>query len=141
MDTVVRAFYIVVGMLHPTRGIGAQLTAHGRRPTLAAVRPLRNFHPNQPTKTFLANISPNPSMTPFMNGSSKLIAREDSMRDSRVRRLIVPSKMEGRVDGGGLAALASVVLRGGEGGYSTGKESRRCDEDCEPDGPESERDG
>jgi hypothetical protein len=34
---------------------------------------------------FLANISPNPSITPLTNGKSKLIARDESSAVTRVR--------------------------------------------------------
>ena len=36
-------------------------------------------------RTFFAKISPNPSITPFMKGSSKLTAREEKKAVNRVR--------------------------------------------------------
>ena len=40
---------------------------------------------SQSIRTFLAKISPNPSMTPFTKGSSKFTAREEKKAVSRVR--------------------------------------------------------
>jgi hypothetical protein len=45
-------------------------------PTFATPLP-GNFHPNQPTTTFFANISPNPSITPLTKGNKKFIPRLD----------------------------------------------------------------
>ena len=42
-------------------------------------------YPSQPKRTFLAKISPNPSITPFTKGSSKLTAREEKKAFNRVR--------------------------------------------------------
>jgi hypothetical protein len=52
-------------------------------PTAATVPPV--FQPNQPRTTFLANISPNPSITPLTNGNSIFIAREEKKADTRAR--------------------------------------------------------
>ena len=43
------------------------------------------FHPNQPIMTFLAKISPKPSMTPLTNGMSILIASDENSAFTRVR--------------------------------------------------------
>lgn len=36
-----------------------------------------DLQPNQPRTTFFANISPKPSITPFINGSSRLMASDE----------------------------------------------------------------
>ena len=59
-------------------------------PTLAAAAP-GTRHPSHPT-TFLAKISPKPSMTPFTNGRNMLIVSEDTRAHARVRTERVPSK-------------------------------------------------
>jgi len=46
----------------------------GLIPTFATPLP-GNFHPNQPTTIFFANISPKPSMTPFTNGKKRFIPK------------------------------------------------------------------
>nr|VWO99742.1 RRM domain-containing protein [Ganoderma boninense] len=52
------------------------------------------FQPSHVTMTFLAKISPNPSMTPFTNGSSTLIATLESSASARVFGLSVGSNIE-----------------------------------------------
>lgn len=62
-----------------------------RIPVVAAVEPGRDgFQPSHPMTTSFANISPNPSMTPFTNGRSMLIAREEKRA---VRRVLVDSEL------------------------------------------------
>jgi len=58
-----------------------------------------DFHPIQLT-TFLAKISPNPSMTPFTKGRRKLIARALVRARRRVRVESVESKIVRVADGG-----------------------------------------
>lgn len=50
--------------------------------------------PSQSIRTFLAKISPNPSITPFTKGSSKLTAREEKKAVNRVRLESDVSKIE-----------------------------------------------
>ena len=52
---------------------------------VAATDPGLRCHPNQSIRTFLAKISPNPSITPFTKGSSKLTARDEKKAVERVR--------------------------------------------------------
>ncbi|KAM5538521.1 hypothetical protein V8D89_007854 [Ganoderma adspersum] len=52
------------------------------------------FQPSHVTMTFFAKISPNPSMTPFTNGSSTLIATLESSASARVFGLSVASNTE-----------------------------------------------
>jgi len=56
-----------------------------RIPTVATTDPGLRCHPSQSIRTFLAKISPNPSITPFTKGSSKLTAREEKKAVNRVR--------------------------------------------------------
>jgi hypothetical protein len=42
-------------------------------------------HPSQAITTFLAKISPNPSITPFTKGNSRFTAREEKKAVNRVR--------------------------------------------------------
>ena len=59
------------------------------------------FHPSQSITTFLAKISPNPSMTPFMKGNSRLTARDEKKAVNRVRFESDESKMAEVSDIGG----------------------------------------
>lgn len=54
------------------------------RPSLVSVDP-GTFQPNHTITTFLAKISPNPSITPLINGRNKFIATEDAIAIRRVR--------------------------------------------------------
>lgn len=66
-----------------------------RRPRDAAVDPGTLVpQPNHLRTTFLAKISPNPNMTPFTNGKSKLIARAEANDLTRVEVERVLSKTE-----------------------------------------------
>lgn len=47
-----------------------------------------------------ANISPNPSITPLMNGRSRLIPREETNARIRARRERDESNIESVTDGG-----------------------------------------
>jgi len=57
------------------------------RPVVAAVAPGRGngLQPKYSNTIFLANISPNPSMTPLTKGKSKLIAKDENNAVTRVR--------------------------------------------------------
>ena len=68
------------------------------------------FQPNQPKTTFLAKISPNPSMTPFTKGSARLIARAESKATTRVFVDREGSKMA-RVEDGGAGLDSEVTGR------------------------------
>ena len=61
---------------------------------LAALAVPGTFQPNHCTTTFFAKISPKPSITPFTNGSSTLIATLDSSASARVFGLSVESNTE-----------------------------------------------
>ena len=55
-------------------------------PVVAATYPgLGAVHPSQYITTFLANISPKPSMTPLTKGKSKLMASDEKRAFTRVR--------------------------------------------------------
>jgi len=74
---------------------GAALT-----PTFATPDP-GNFHPSHPTTTFLAKISPKPSMTPLTNGMRQLMAKADSSAPTLVRVGMLESNIAIVADGGG----------------------------------------
>ena len=59
------------------------------------------FHPSHPNITFLAKISPKPSITPLINGSNILIATEDKRALMRVRVDRVESNIASVAVGGG----------------------------------------
>jgi len=61
-------------------------------------------HPNQGPITFLANISPKPSITPFTNGKNILIARDENSAITRVRVESEESNTESVSEGGGAGA-------------------------------------
>ena len=60
-----------------------------------------NFHPNQPTTTFFANISPKPNITPLMKGRRQLMARLDASAPNRVCNGKLASKIAIVAEGGG----------------------------------------
>lgn len=72
------------------------------------------FHPNHPITTFLAKISPKPSMTPFTNGRSILMASEEKNAVTRVRVDSVGSKIA-RVAESGAGGGGAGCCREGEG--------------------------
>jgi hypothetical protein len=79
--------------------------SEGRRtpmPTFVATVP-PTLQPNQPRITFLANISPNPNMTPFTNGSNKFMPRDEKNADKRARVGSDWSNMARVADRGALA--------------------------------------
>jgi hypothetical protein len=61
--------------------------------------PHPGFHPSQLT-IFLANISPKPNITPFTNGSKKLIARAEANAKILVRAGRAVSKIVRVAEGG-----------------------------------------
>lgn len=83
----------------------------GRRPALAAEEP-GPFQPNHSITTFLANISPKPSITPFTNGRRRLTARDDTKAVTLVRVDKEESKMASVTETGGLGAGGSFAREG-----------------------------
>jgi len=79
------------------------------RPAEAAVAPGRDNgrQPKYSRTMFLANISPNPSMTPLTNGRSKLIAKDENRAVTRVWVEREPSN---------IAKVADSSAAGGGGG-------------------------
>jgi hypothetical protein len=75
-------------------------------PTFVATVP-PTFQPNHRRMTFLAKISPNPNMTPFTNGSTKLTARDEKNADTRAPVGRVESNMAWVADKGTLAGGGS----------------------------------
>lgn len=70
-------------------------------PVVAVIEPgPEAFHPIHPIITFLAKISPKPSITPLTNGSSILIATEEKRALTRVRVDKVESKIASVAVGG-----------------------------------------
>jgi len=79
------------------------------------------FHPNQPTATFLAKISPNPSITPFIKGRSRFTASDEANAKIRVRVDNDESKTDRVTDTGGFDADGSA---GGGGVASNEREGK-----------------
>lgn len=78
----------------------------------AVTAPPGNFQPNRPAK-LLANISPNPSITPLIKGRSKLIDREETsakIRERVDRRLSNMESVAGGGRGTGPALGSRLVL-------------------------------
>ena len=73
-------------------------------------------------------------MTPFKNGSNKLIARDESMRDTRVRRESAGFVMEGIVDGGSRRFASAGDFEGSAFRYGGGRELGRGDGDDSVEG-------
>lgn len=76
----------------------ASVTTFGRR--VRGPFGLTIFHPNQGAMTFLAKISPKPSMTPFTNGRNMLMARDERRANARVLTGTLELKMRGVTAGG-----------------------------------------
>lgn len=89
----------------------------GFRPVLLCSAPLSprppatSLHPLHPNK-LLAAISPNPSITPLMNGRNRLIAKLDASARNLARFDNVVSKMASVTDGGATGGSASVAPEG-----------------------------
>lgn len=87
-----------------------------------------------------ANISPKPSMTPLMNGRSRLIVREESNARTRARRERDESNIEsvtedgwtGGSGGGGFGARKAWVSGGGTCGGVLGKDNEGYEDSVEP---------
>ena len=84
------------------------------------------FHPNHPTATFLAKISPNPSITPFTKGRSRFTASDETNANRRVRVDNDESKIDRVTEAGDFDVDGSA---GGGGGVASnemeGKEEAR----------------
>ena len=65
--------------------------------------------PNSGATKFFANISPKPSITPLMKGSTKLIAIDEATASTRARGERPGVKMESVTDGGGPRFDATVA--------------------------------
>ena len=70
------------------------------------------FQPSQPMMTFLAKISPKPSMTPFTNGRRTLIATLASSASARVLGLSDESNTASVAVRGAAAAACACTLDG-----------------------------
>jgi len=116
-------FFRIPAQLHHLGVLGLLVLSDGRkvapRPVDAATAPGRGNgrQPKYSNTMFLANISPNPSMTPLTNGKSKLIAKDDSNAVTRVRvereRSNIARVADSRgADGGGCGE--GVLVRSGK---------------------------
>lgn len=85
-----RRLSLPVGVLNPT-------------PATPGPKPAGRGNPNNGATTFFAKISPNPSMTPLMKGSSMLIAREENTARTRARAVRFGLKIDRVTEGGGPA--------------------------------------
>ncbi len=83
------------------------------------------FHPNHSITTFLAKISPNPSMTPFTNGKKRFTAREEANANTLVRVDKEGSKIDNVTETGRL------FTGGSAGGGGVSKERDGKDEATE----------
>lgn len=83
------------------------------------------FHPSHSITIFLANISPNPSMTPLTNGNKRFTARDEANANALVRVDKEESKMDSVTETGPLCAGGSAGGAGaGAGGVSNERDGK-----------------
>lgn len=75
-------------------------------PTFAATE---GPHPSHSTMTVFANISPNPSITPFTNGKRKLMDNDEHSAQKRVLPGSVGSNTARVIDAAAVECAAAVV--------------------------------
>lgn len=102
------------------------------KPAVPATEPgPTGFQPNHPRTTFLANISPKPSITPFTKGRARLIASAEKRARTRVLVDSEESKIARVADVGvGLEAEVATCRTGDEGSVRSGNEDGNEDVDA-----------